>query len=957
MQKLNFYTKLLLVIFISIVTTSTTAASNWTRSSGGLYYTPSFKKLRGNDVASFKVNIVDKNPYATTGIFLKKGQYNPTKNSLVAYTENNIAVPLQFDVQNRYNDGSVRFAILTVQKPDNIQNNFEVILKKDRKFIQNGTVKPLRPDIKIIITMPNGNKKTISLKDAKSEAQAWRNGSLVDIRRYFASISKELMVEFDITTYGNGMARSDVVMRYDRIYETPMRSIGYNAEIFVNNKSFKKLENIRQNHHSKFRLPIRFGFSKDNITALNIHKLIDTRALARYDITFGVDQDAIDDDYDRLKNANNSIRGNSLINPAFGTTGARDEIALLPQWAVRYLLTSHDKARQVTLQQGETAAYIPWHFIDSKTHKIPLPDTHPKLRIDYRATVQKNGIGPYNSKDTGWSIDIAHQPSLSYIPYVITGDRYYYDNLLAAYTWTRFSIINENYGILRDPNLRTQNFAQTRGYGWLQRLTAETALVTPENTKLSRHLEKQMKADVNYFQKGHIQGIEYGGGKYGNPTGELYGMLHGWGADTGRENPLFMQNLAAIAMAFHANSGMNDGMRSISAFHTNFISGLFLQKNNGFPPQYGSAYKMLQFTPSKNGIKTKMGTVKIAQSWSDVFKYSTESGFFNKATQEINQKGITGYPEKPDLFVAYARAAQAMMYNTTKDPQALEAYGFLAQYLPNAKDGYHEKPAYLIVPEIGNGYIPYKRTLVGGIGQDNMVANKAFSLLHGQDGDDYLFLDRFTGVLFGGNGNDTLNSGNSNSFLFGGSGNDVLISGPQDDYLKGDENYGRNPDIFVFTEQDFGNDIIADFTPGIDKIKLTQETGILRFYHENKLYGLRRNLKDNPIEYRKIMFPDLSEDLTQEERIKEINRLLAAASRGDIKAKKQLNIVPQVNIGVKNYMRPDGKGGTYINFNLNRTPQENKIIRENLVDKPFGLIHILNVPMEKLRAEDFIFSD
>jgi Ca2+-binding RTX toxin-like protein len=70
--------------------------------------------------------------------------------------------------------------------------------------------------------------------------------------------------------------------------------------------------------------------------------------------------------------------------------------------------------------------------------------------------------------------------------------------------------------------------------------------------------------------------------------------------------------------------------------------------------------------------------------------------------------------------------------------------------------------------------------------------------------------NRFANRIEGGAGNDT---------LLGGAGNDTLVGGAGDDVLIG----GRGADTFVFAPGD-GRDRIADFTPGLDVLRLAPGT-------------------------------------------------------------------------------------------------------------------------------------
>ncbi|QXI37165.1 retention module-containing protein [Pseudomonas xantholysinigenes] len=167
----------------------------------------------------------------------------------------------------------------------------------------------------------------------------------------------------------------------------------------------------------------------------------------------------------------------------------------------------------------------------------------------------------------------------------------------------------------------------------------------------------------------------------------------------------------------------------------------------------------------------------------------------------------------------------------------------------------------------GNG----DTTLNGGAGNDVLVAGAGNNSLHGGDGNDLLIGGPGNDLLDGGAGNDTasyaratagvtvdlghvgpqntvgagqdtltgienligsdyndtligndgdnlLNGGAGNDVLRGGAGNDILIGGRGDDTLTG----GSGNDVFVWQKGDTGHDTVTDFTPGSDRLDLSQ---------------------------------------------------------------------------------------------------------------------------------------
>ena len=92
-------------------------------------------------------------------------------------------------------------------------------------------------------------------------------------------------------------------------------------------------------------------------------------------------------------------------------------------------------------------------------------------------------------------------------------------------------------------------------------------------------------------------------------------------------------------------------------------------------------------------------------------------------------------------------------------------------------------------------------------GADAMIAGAGRADFNGFGGND---------TLTGGNATDNLSGGAGNDILDGAGGTDILFGGLDDDLISG----GAAQDTFVFAEAAFGNDTIADFEDGLDRLKV-----------------------------------------------------------------------------------------------------------------------------------------
>lgn len=273
---------------------------------------------------------------------------------------------------------------------------------------------------------------------------------------------------------------------------------------------------------------------------LNFDYIVKSKALPNYDQSVTLSEARIATLYKQFNQTDRGDLGGSAgWSKYFPMSGGRPEIGLVPSFYLNYLYTFDERLREVMLGYAAASGSVPIHLREGDTSKGAAFGR--PVSIDARPTLwagdgrgwqttedQVNPIGPV--ADTGWTVDKAHQGGFAYVPYLVTGDWYFLEEL---YFWASFDLANADPcdfpgGICRDKDLGyIPAMSQLRGVAWALRNVAEAAFAAPDGTPEKKYLEEKLTNNVAVHEGyyGILGTTTYNsrGWKFGRLLAEQYG--------------------------------------------------------------------------------------------------------------------------------------------------------------------------------------------------------------------------------------------------------------------------------------------------------------------------------------------------------------------------------------------------------------------------------------------------
>ncbi|MFC0250896.1 RIFT barrel domain-containing protein [Massilia consociata] len=463
--------------------------------------------------------VVQANVPVTFGQVFAPGHLSTTA-SLAGRLDNGAMVPLQLNVKALHADGSVRHAVISAVLPSLGAHEVRTmsLIRTAAAAETTGSVTPLLNagfTASVNATI-GGVRYTASANDLikNTTPTTWLNGSTVNEWHVSAPLKNSagvthphLSARFAVRWYDAiKKARVDVVVENNWAYEAAPQNFTYDAEVLVGGNAVYTKPAMTHYHHARWRKVFWWNGAAPEINVKhNTSYLIGTRAVPNYDQSLSIPNSALDALKAEWTGAKTEPMGVGLATPLMPMTGGRRDIGLLPGWTATYLLSMDQRARDVTLGTADLSGSWSSHYRDKQTgYPVSLVD-YPYMTILGRpgdtwnsAAKRSEAFPACAAADlcvTPNKHDVSHQPNLAYVPYLLTGDYYYLEELQFWGMWSAFSS-NPHY---RGFEKGLLNAEQVRGQAWGLRTLAEAAYITPDAHPLKSHFTGIVDANLDWY--------------------------------------------------------------------------------------------------------------------------------------------------------------------------------------------------------------------------------------------------------------------------------------------------------------------------------------------------------------------------------------------------------------------------------------------------------------------------
>jgi hypothetical protein len=629
----------------------------------------------------------------TFGQIFKPGDVATGTNLALRLADGSLtALPGQIDVKATHADGSIRHAIITTRLPELSASQKQGIEIVASEFLDSS------PSVSLNSLLASGFDANVTLDIGgdlyhASAAKAltdytpeiWLEGPEVTewivaapIENANGASHAHLSARFNIRAYkGLSDIRVDVIIENTWAYESHPKNYIYSANVTGCGEDLYTVTDLTHYRQARWRKTFWCGNEPDVHIMHDLDYLITTGAILNYDDTLGISEEHLSSMDANWSGDKIEPMGPGFIYTTMPATGARADIGPLPRWTTRYLLSQDARAKKVTLGTADLAGSWNIHYRDKSTGLPVSLNDYPYMSILSRNTYDRdrgvNDAFPDCDGDctTPFRVDSAHQPSISYIPYLVTGDHYHLEELLF---WANYNILQYN-PAYRDQEKGLVKSEQVRGQAWSLRTLGHAAYISPDLHPMKQYFVDRVAYNLEYYNTEYTD----------NSSAPIIGYITNGSAikrenGQGRLSP-WNDDAFTMVVGWLVDLGFTDAI-PLRNWKIRFIYGRF-SNHPVFCKQDAATYRYV--------VQEKYGEGDLLENWASILS-ATFPDHVGNCPENFN-----GNPGHPESYLAITRgalsAAVAAGYS-----QARDYYGEVISVLTDSGADFNLNPHWAIAP-------------------------------------------------------------------------------------------------------------------------------------------------------------------------------------------------------------------------------------------------------------------
>ena len=417
-------------------------------------------------------------------------------------------LPLQVDTKATHGDGSLRHAVITTILPNLGARSPTVVTLHAPGSNTPGAAVALADllatsfDADVSLNV-GGTVYSASARDflQNGSTKTWLSGPLVSewlvsgaLATAGGSVHPHLTARFHVRAYeGLNSVRVSVTLENNWSRVAGPRNFNYDATVSVQGRGVVlSQDNVNHYRQARWRRVFWWGIGPEIEIAHDSAYMQRTGAVPTYDPRLNISGSVLAGMASEWSGSKTRLMASGLIDEYMPGGGGRPDIAPLPRWTARYLITQDARAKTSMLGTGEQAGTFGIHYRDRDTDLPISLDTYPNVTI-----MGNGGIFPScgGSCDTPYTPDVAHQPSMSFVPYLVTGDYFHLEELQFWANWSTFYWGDHggSQGLMVNDQVRAQ--------AWGLRTLGHAAFITPDDHPMKAYFLSKLANNLNWYDR------------------------------------------------------------------------------------------------------------------------------------------------------------------------------------------------------------------------------------------------------------------------------------------------------------------------------------------------------------------------------------------------------------------------------------------------------------------------